>query len=652
MAHQAGTSGKAWDGKVDREHTFVYGGQWVRLRDSEIEDSGEKRALRKRLEMWYTNKMSCFLPHGVRWHQRGMQYAGGAVKLPASQYPERWKNDGAAFLNDWEREYLMMVAPRKVGKSSIGAVKVGLYAMKCDPEWPIFQENGIEYREWDGNPKQVVIASFAPENMAQLWAVYQEFLPRYELGPYAPNWGMYPGEEGRQKFLNFGDSRPKSLELAVSKSKFIFLTYNQMQHVWENFKAGALHADEQIKWHLLLAWEDGARTMGDYTPAIFTLSGYCLEDRPMDTGAAGPLKVNLWDGKKADGRSVARYAMDVASTPDFIISPKKKLQLYDKYANPKIKRDDETRLRGIGTYYPGFQPGAGLAFDLKVWRKEIHEIPRLWDDTKTPTAMTKWRVIDYAPKKTTCVIWVAVGPLWLIARDTGRALNTGADRNMVVGILYRSLYETNILVSHAASMVIEMSHNTRRLVDRERDDETNTTYDVYEEVQSGEQFYRDLIDSRMSAHSVQGATIGELFERSGMVNLDMSSGARNTDQYSSLFDWLKIDPAAIHPWNKDHTGVPARGCPRLFFFSDAALEIVNEIETTPEEPVERKKLRRQSVGVIDERYPHDGLDCLKYLASDDPCWIGDDVDGGGKRQDEEYEDAREDLRAGTPFTGY
>ena len=122
---------------------------------------------------------------------------------PASQYPERWKNDGAAFLNDWEREYLMMVAPRKVGKSSIGAVKVGLYAMKCDPEWPIFQENGIEYREWDGNPKQVVIASFAPENMAQLWAVYQEFLPRYELGPYAPNWGMYPGEEGRQKFLNF-----------------------------------------------------------------------------------------------------------------------------------------------------------------------------------------------------------------------------------------------------------------------------------------------------------------------------------------------------------------------------------------------------------------------------------------------------------------
>jgi len=276
----------------------------------------------------------------------------------------------------------------------------------------------------------------------------------------------------------------------------------------------------------------------------------------------------------------------------------------------------------------------------------------LWDDTKTPTALTKWRVIDYAPKKTTCVIWVAVGPLWLIARDTGRALNAGADRNMVVGILYRSLYETNILVSHAASMVIEMSHNTRRLVDRERDDETNTTYDVYEEVQSGEQFYRDLIDSRMSAHSVQGATIGELFERSGMVNLDMSSGARNTDQYSSLFDWLKIDPAAIHPWNKDHTGVPARGCPRLFFFSDAALEIVNEIETTPEEPTERKKLRRQSVGVIDERYPHDGLDCLKYLASDDPCWIGDDVDGGGKRQDEEYEDAREDLRAGTPFTGY
>ena len=77
MAHQAGTSGKAWDGKVDREHTFVYGGQWVRLRDSEIEDSGEKRALRKRLEMWYTNKMSCFLPHGVRWHRRRASIPSG-----------------------------------------------------------------------------------------------------------------------------------------------------------------------------------------------------------------------------------------------------------------------------------------------------------------------------------------------------------------------------------------------------------------------------------------------------------------------------------------------------------------------------------------------------------------------------------------------
>lgn len=139
-----------------------------------------------------------------------------------------------------------------------------------------------------------------------------------------------------------------------------------------------------------------------------------------------------------------------------------------------------------------------------------------------------------------------------------------------------------------------------------------------------------------------------MFERHGLVNLDVSSGAHNQTQYTNLFDWLRLDMEAVHPWNKDHTGAPAKGCPKLFFFADIAHDIANEYETIPAEPDDRKKLRRNSVGIIDERYPHDATDCQKYFTSDEPCWMGDEKTGSG--DDDDYHEAP--VRKGSPFTGW
>ena len=613
-------------------HKLPIEGEWREFTDERIEEirrdggEGSADALLGYLIDYEKNPLRYFRPHGVPWHARVKKYAGGKIVLPPSEYPREYQNDGVAFQNDWSNDYVMLKAPRKTGKSIAGAAKVGYFMLKSSPDWECFSGKGgwlTKHRPWDG-PKIAIVASFSWPNVAELWEAYREVWPRYELGPYAKDWGKFPGETGRARNMSFGDGRYKWFEPAVSGGRVIFLCYGQQQHVWENFKGNILHEDEQGPTEKLNAFEDGSRTMGDYTPVIFTWSGFCLPERP-DTGAAGPMAA-IWHGRMRRGtKTISRYNMDVPSTPDAIIGPKKKRELYDLYANPEIERDRKTERRGLAVYFPGDEPGAGLVFDADVWQREIHVINPLWADDKAPREWTKCRSIDYADRGVTCCAWFAVG-----------AVRRWFDRKLVlVAVLYRVLYERNLTVAAAVQKIVSMSHNERRVIDRETDEDSGNTYDVYEEVQSGEQFYMDLIDSRIAKNRQQGQTIDELFRRHGMQDIVSASGDRNEVQIPALKDKLRIAWSIPHPWRKNEDGTPFKGCPQLFFFDGRGTgPAIDELEMMPSD--------EDGPSVIDKKFAHDFIDAAKYWASDDTPYMGPPI--APRRECEEPE------RELTPFT--
>ena len=628
-------------------------GEWVQFSDASLATlrahgkGGLADGLMEHYREYLKNPMARFLPHGVAWRDEPKVYADGAVTIPAADYPKEWRNDGVAFMNDWKRDYVMMLASRKTGKSASGAVKVGNFMLNCDPAWPCYSGEGgwlVQHRAWNG-PQTAIVSSFGTQNLAELWAAYLEFWPRDELGPYAPE---YPREDlgegvdgstdnppiwGRARHMAFGDGRPKDFVPFKSGGRIIFLLYTQMQHVWMNFKANIWHADEQPQIARLHAFESGTQTMGDYTPIIFTFSGFKLPDRP-DTGAAGPLK-RIWDLRDTMGKKpseIGRYNIDIPSVPDAIITAKKKKQQYDKYANPEIERDIATERLGLAVYFPGWEPGGGLAFGPDVWQRELCVIAPLWEEGKTPRNWTKWRVIDFCDNKTTCVSWFGIGP-W----------KTWWGEVVTVRVLYRLLYERKMLVAGAAERVIAMSHNSSSFQYEEHDDQTHNTYQYFMEVQNGEQFYGDLIDSRIGAQKQQGQMIIDMFRRYGLTNLAPASGKDNQDQIGSLKDIMRIDYDKPHPFRKNEKDLAGggdgkvMGCPGLFVFDGVCDGAVDELDNLAEDSSLSGK------HVIDMNQPHDFVDTAKYWASENPQYMGDYGLVGGETDD--------DLETGNSYWG-
>ena len=523
---------------------------------------------------WYhadykDNRLAYFLPHGVPWSAEPKLYDEGRITLDASDYPEEWRNDGVAFINDMDNPFCCLVAPRKTGKSAAGVAKLMLNGfLKTDPEWHCYQYHNISYVEYEG-PKNLLVGSFSWFNVGELFKVYQEFLPRRELGQYAEDWGEREGERGMAKKMSFGDNRPKHIKMVESKSPFTFLCYSQSQQTWENFKSNGLHADEQIPMSLLRAWEDGTRTMGDWTPAVFTLSGFCLPERP-DTGAAGPIKRNLYDGRDTHGKTVGKYHLDVPSTPDAIVTKKKKQEAYDQYVNPDIERDDKTDRRGKAVYWPGWEESGGLMLD--EWSRRIHVVPPLWTDDTIPVEATLFRALDHGESAPTACTWMALVP----------ARNPFCDYSFAV--IYRLFYQRNVRIAESAPRIIEMSGNERVKIGEETDEIAQATFSRFEERSQRERYVSTIMDSRSAAYRKDGVPLGVLYERYGLACASAPGGKIISTpavrgQIEWLRDWLRIDKT------KKHVVTGELGAPRLYVFDTPELRpLVDEIEQWASDP--------------------------------------------------------------------
>jgi len=274
-------------------HKLPYNGKWLVISDEQLGkfDPDVREAVLREEFKAVMNPLAHFLPHGVSWSSKVRPVNNGQMFYYPSEYPEKYKNDGAALLNDWTSDIILLMGPNQMGKTYIGTAWSGLRIVPMDKDEPIFTETPVEWHEWTG-PKTWVVASYSWDNVGTVWKRYQELLPRKELGPYAPNWGKYPNEKGRARELSFRDYTTKSVSLDCG-SVLKFLSYTQQQLHWEGFDADGAHLDEQCPVEKLTGLQRGFTTRGDYTPICMTLTGHVMEDRP-DTGASGWIKPTLW----------------------------------------------------------------------------------------------------------------------------------------------------------------------------------------------------------------------------------------------------------------------------------------------------------------------------------------------------------------------
>jgi len=578
------------------EYKLPVYGQWEQFTDADIaklRKSGKNKDaddLEHMITAYEQNPLSFFRPHGIPWCNQVRERAEGRVIFPLSEYSSKYENDGAAFLNDWTNDVVMLLAPNQTGKTVLGTIFTALRVIKCEQHWSIFQDNHVQFHEWRG-PKIWIVASYSWDNVTTVWNRYKTFLPRSELLRYSPQWGKYENERGSQKELNFGDGRPKSIQLGGG-SKIVFLCYTQQQMHWEGFESDGLHADEQIPKEKFIGWSRSTTTRGDYTPVCMTMTGHVLPDRP-DTGAGGWLKHQMWDGYDTTGKSIGRYHLSIDSTPEVIIGKKKRKQLYDQWANPDKLRNEKDARAAVARYWGGWEEGSGLVFD--EWDRNTHVIPPLWKDDKTPRDWTKWRVIDYGDNGVTCCSWWAVSPKQF-------------------AICYRILYERGMLISEVAKEVIHRSHNEQVDTGTKVREKTGLVYSIFKEEQIGEVFYNSLLDSRSAAQDHQGPTLLELFSYYGL-ELTPACGQKNVIQIPRFKDWLAIDRSKPHITRKNKDGTPYMGAPRVYFFEGQTEYGVIEIESLERDKNDPSKIAARQ----DDHF----CDTAKYWASDSPAYYGD-----------------------------
>ena len=585
------------------QHNIPCDGKWLTVSDEQIADLRAKGKhpsadyFDHRIVEMQKNPLAYFLPHGVKWSKKERVFGNGALVLPPSDYDEKLKNDGVAFLDDRVHDFDLMLGPNQQGKTFLLAAWTGLRICKCEPSWPVFTEVGVKCPEWTG-PKTYVIASYSWDNVGTIWDTIKAVFPRRELGQYSPNWGMFEGEKGRELPKTFGDGRRKVLDLKYSGSRLIFLCYTQQQMHWEGFHADGAALDEQAPREKVVGLIRGFTTSDDYSPIGMALTGHVMEDRP-DTGAGGWIKTGLCDGGSSMGKTVGVYHLSVESTADVVVSPKRKKALYDQWVNPDVPRTEKDERAAVARYWGGWELGSGLVFEN--WDRSIHVIPPLWEDDQCPKNWTKWRVIDYGDTGITCCAWFAVGP-------TGLA------------VCYRLYYERGVLISESVADIIRLSHNEREEVGTDYDEVTGNTYKMYREIQSGEEFYSDILDGRSACSKQQGELILHVFSRYGLEGIQAANAQQYKNQNPRVREWLAIDWTKDHLTKRNDDGSRVKGMPCIVFFDGRTDQAVAEIESYRIDPKDPGKAARKQ----DDHF----ISTFRYWSSDDPRYWGDWKPGG------------------------
>jgi len=548
------------------------------LSESSAED------VKRYLELYERNRMSFFLPHGPK--------EGG----------------GLDFLNDWENQICLLTAPTRVGKSCHGNMFSLLRTMDCDPNWHCFQHHGIHHHEYRGR-RRLVISSYEWINVQELWEEYIKWIPRDQLGKRLPDWGKFPDEIGAAKPIDLKQGKVSKVKLKDG-TEILFRCDTQGQGPFEGQRFDEGHFDEQRHREKFIGYLRGTSNTSGLCQNCHTLTGHVVDGR-VDTGAGGWIKRELYDGKYTFGKTIGRYKLDIATTPDVIISREQKAELKDQWVTqPERNKDVDTLRKAQARYHGGWESGSGLV--IADYQPQHHQVPSSVLNLEKPIFKdaTKYRGIDHGLSRPCACIWGMVLPWGDI-------------------VLYREYFEPGKSIPFHAKKIVEMSGNSRQKVDDFFDSDIEEAFDSYTEVQSNEIYADSVLDSRSFASPGQESsrTIGQLYNAYGM-ECTPAKGHRNEKLVPIMEAYFALDPQRMHlmqqlhtrghvnedvyrVWLKSRDG-EIKNAP-LLYLSDSLSKTPEELTTWALNP---------STGLPKSENDHIAGGALKYLLAQDPCYYG------------------------------
>jgi hypothetical protein len=320
----------------------------------------------------------------------------------------------------------------------------------------------------------------------------------------------------------------KSTRLPLTDgNEFIFLCDGQAQGAWEGKRWDDGFFDEQRQREKFIGFLRGQGNTQGLVQSCFCLTGHVLPDRP-DTGAAGWIKNELWDGEYTFGKTIGRYNISMDEVPEAVLSPARKAELREQWVDaPTRNKDEETLRKAEARYHGRWETGSGLVLDN--FAPEHHIVPDVVDwKHNIYNDATKYRGMDHGLGRPGTCSWGMVFP-W------GDLL------------IYREYYEPGRTVPYHAKQIVEMSRNERRKSDGYVDEAIGESFDTYEEHYKKEAYHSSVLDSRSFSSPGQESdrTLGQLYQDWGL-NCSPARGWRNEKIVPQMKTWFNLDPERYH----------------------------------------------------------------------------------------------------------
>ena len=547
------------------------------LSPSETED------VKNALVEYDKNRMSFFLPHGPK------------------------KGGGLDFINDWKNQICLLTSPTRCGKSAHGCIFSLLRTLKSDPKWHCFKHHGIICPDYRGKRK-LVISSYEWTNVQELWEEYLRWLPRNIANKYLPDWGKYPEEKGRPRIIDLKTGKVTKATLGDG-SEVLFRCDRQGQGPWEGQRWDDAQFDEQRQREKFIGYLRGTSNTQGLTQCCFTLTGHVVPDRP-DTGAAGWIKRDLFDGHYTFGRSIGRYKLSIDTTPSVVMSDEEKERLYIQWViEPRKNKNEEDMRKAQARYFGGWEHGSGLV--IENFFPEDHLVPDIVNfENDVFKDATKYRGMDHGLGRPATAAWCMMfswGDL----------------------LMYREYYQPGQTIPYHAIKISEMSGSRRIEADVYQDDTIGEAFKTYQEVFDKEEYYSSVMDCRSFASPAQESnrTIGQLYNDWGLY-CSPSQGYQNDKIVPLMRAWFALQedrPHLMWQLHKRHavsdevyeTWLKARNgevnkAPRIYFV-DHLRHVQSEIHSWAKKPDGRPKAEND----------HIIGGALKYIIAEDPKYWGD-----------------------------
>lgn len=502
------------------------------------------------------------------------------------------------FINDCEHDVTGVIAPNRVGKTTVACAKVFLNgAIPLDKSLPVFRDNGVVWKPYKGDvrtePYKIGFATYQWQLMKNvLWPRVRALLPAHELGIYGPDFLKYGAKRRNEPQWQ----RNPRIELTCG-TVIQFFVYEQDQQVYESDAFDEFVWDEQTKEHLFDAVDERTRTLRGRH--IFSLTPHKVEGRP-DTGGGGWIE-HMFSGTKTKGHNVRMYPTSLMDVPDWVYPESEKKKAFRKWIEePTLRRDIKTLREGKARVLGEWHRTSGLVLD--EWEPKVH----VCDDFEVPEHWTRYRAIDHGITNPTVCLWLAVSPP---EPDWGSWI-----------VVYREYYSLGKTIGENCAAIIKASGNLRRRMHQFNDVRSGNVTVVWEEMQEKEKYAKTVLDSRSFASDSpdSGRTNGQIYRHAGL-HVQPASGKKSEHWVPILKEMLNVDWDRM-PYRSNGHAAQEKGASRLMIFR-SCLNLRREIEGWAWEPM--KTMDNRNLKEAPRKKDDHGCNALGYAAQIPLRWRGD-----------------------------